>query len=185
MFPFRRAPRAGAPAAIAAQPFLYPLTPCPPIALFSRHFPVSDGLRLEDAKTVAAPMTILRDIDPQTWSPAYPLIVLSELDEGLITENDREYIWQCFGVPVFEYLVGSDGRIVARECEAHDGLHLERPNHPVTRKKGRAAKVTSEPCPCGQPGERLLSLAAPVGVNAIIEESDPVRMWRNWQTRQT
>jgi hypothetical protein len=157
MFPFRRIRRAKAPVVIAAQQFLYPLMPCPPIAVISRHFPASDGIRLEDARTIAAPMTIIRDIDPQTWSPAYPLIVLSDLHEGLIMEADREYIWQSFGVPVFEYLIGGDGRIVARECEAHDGLHLE-PDSAFPLKEDWPGKVTSEACPCGQSGDRLLSL---------------------------
>jgi hypothetical protein len=131
--------------------FPYPLQPCPAIAVLSRHFPGDTDL--EGAGTVAAPINAILEIDPQKWSPDYPVIVLSHVDDGLITDADREYIWRTFGVPAFEYVLNGDGRIVARECEAHHGLHLE----------GLVdGEVTADPCPCGRLGDRLLRLAEPV-----------------------
>ena len=174
MFSFRRGSRSEI--SPAAPSFPYPLPACPPIAIISSHFP-DDAIALAEARTIAAPMSTIRSIDRTNWSPDFPIVVLSNIEDGLIAEADRDYIWQSFGVPMFEYLLGSDGKIIARECEAHDGLHLDAP---------AAGTVTTEPCPCGRPGNRLLSLTTEdQSLNAIIKESDPVRMWRNWQTRQT
>jgi hypothetical protein len=45
-------------------------------------------------------------------------------DLGELREEDREPFWRVFQVPVFEQRVGFDGRVVAYECEAHEGLHI-------------------------------------------------------------
>ncbi|HYI97259.1 MAG TPA: hypothetical protein VEX68_27215 [Bryobacteraceae bacterium] len=157
MFSFRRNRRPEIPLAEPALP--YPLTPRPPIAILSPYFPHST-IALKDAKTVAAPMSTIRSIDRQIWSPDFPVVVFSSVNEGLATDADRDYIWRNFGVPVFEYFLSEEGKIVARECEAHEGLHLD---HPVP------GLVTEEQCPCGRPGNRLLRLTAEdQQVNAII-----------------
>jgi hypothetical protein len=150
--------------------FPYPLSPCPPIAVVDRHMPA-----LHDAKTVAAPLRELRGIDTSLWRPEYPLIVLSHVDEGLISEDDRNWLWSKFRVPSFEYLLDRSGRIVARECEAHEGLHFD--------SEALHGTILPDDCPCGKSGPRLLTL------DAIIEKSVAVptltQEWRNWQTHQT
>ena len=169
---FFRSRSAPAPLQTPDQGFPYPLPNCPPIAVFwPDATPEEAEISQLDVKTVAAPMRMLRAIGAESWSLEYPAVALSDIRDGLISQHDRDYIWSRFGVPLFEYLV--DGRdILARECEAHEGLHFD--NLPEAWK----ATTTDEPCACGRPGPRLLRL------DVIIEKTGPVRMWRNWQTRQ-
>lgn len=152
MFSFRRAPRVES----FVVSFPYPLKPCPPIVVFSPYADPSKVSDLSNALTLAASMTKIRTIDPRFWAPEYPLVAFSEIDGGLLTDADRDYVWRTFGVPVFEYLLDSNGKIIARECEAHEGLHLE-----IDLDLGEAA-VIEKPCPCNRPGPRLLSIASPI-----------------------
>jgi hypothetical protein len=150
--------------------FPYPLSPCPPIAVFGKDTPF-----LDTVKTVAAPLRALHEIDAKLWHPEYPIVVLSSADDGLMSEDDRDWIWMKFRVPSFEYLLDQDGRIVAKECEAHEGLHFD-----TDKLEG---VILNDACPCGKPGPRLLTL------DAIIEKSVAgstlTQEWRNWQTHQT
>jgi len=34
-------------------------------------------------------------------------------------------LWQTFGVPVYELLVGAEGILLARECELQEGWHAQ------------------------------------------------------------
>lgn len=115
-----------------------------------------------------------------------PLIVFTGLsfeDRSLLTDEDRGLFWRAFGVPVMERYLGLGLETLAKECEAHDGLHLnldgaifqtffdgKQPelivtsldylSHPVLRlATGLAADITFQPCRCGQPGPRLMKLA--------------------------
>jgi hypothetical protein len=53
------------------------------------------------------------------------IIVLTSLADSPLAEHHRDLLWRAFRVPVFEQLRGWDGAIIARECEVHDGLHIE------------------------------------------------------------
>jgi hypothetical protein len=107
-------------------------------------------------------MEIMRAIDPACWTPEYPFIVLSTNETGFMSDEDRNYIWETFGMPVFEYLVDTSGRILARECEAHDGLHIE------GEFGCEELQITSEACACGRPGPRVVALSVEDTVDAII-----------------
>src|SRR4051794_11544056 len=123
MFSFaRRFSAASIVPATGLQQLPYPIAPCPPIALFSSDFAaVPPVVRLESVDelpgarvvTVAAPFHVLRTIDVAAWTPEFPLIVLSTKVRGLLAQDDRDFIWDTFGVPVFEYLVDSEGRLLA------------------------------------------------------------------------
>ena len=63
---------------------------------------------------------------------------------GPLTGRHRDLLWQAFQVPIFEHSLGPDGSVVARECEAHQGLHLYLPRH-------HHGPLDPEPCPCGRP----------------------------------
>ena len=169
-----------------AQQLPYPVAPCPPIAVFSADFAATspvvrlqsvDELSSSGVATVAAPFPILRTIDVAAWTPEFPMIVLSTYDRGLLAPEDRDFIWNTFGVPVFEYLLDSQGRLVARECEAHEGLHL------AADIENLPGIIVDEACACGKSSSRLL------GLEDIIEKSIAVsalpQEWRNWQTHQT
>ncbi|MGC9972076.1 MAG: hypothetical protein ABSE56_15965 [Bryobacteraceae bacterium] len=61
--------------------------------------------------------------------------VHSRVDRGLLREADRDSLWRVFELPVFEQLRGWDGELLAWECEAHTGLHLEA-EHAVVEAPG-------------------------------------------------
>src|SRR4051794_38202874 len=134
MFTFFRTRRGAPPPVITGELFPYPVPNCPAIAVFSHYFaPIAPITIATDATTlpelnvrsVAASIETIRTINPQHWKPEFPIVVLSDFRSGLISDDDRDYIWRTFGMPVFEYLLDARGKILARECEAHDGLHVE------------------------------------------------------------
>jgi hypothetical protein len=168
--PFRNRAAASSPF-VAGEPFPYPIPHGPRIAVFATGFAETATVTLAadaselprlDVQALAAPMEIIREIDPTCWTPEYPLIVLSDDETGLMSEYDRNYIWERFGMPVFEYLIETSGRIIARECEAHDGLHIEEDF------SSDNLEITEEACPCGRPGQRIIGPAAIDTAEAII-----------------
>ncbi len=52
------------------------------------------------------------------------VIVLQGLEEGLLYAGERDMLWRCLGVPVFEQWLGLDGELLAWECGVHQGLHF-------------------------------------------------------------
>lgn len=52
------------------------------------------------------------------------VVVLTSLGGDRLDDNARDRLWDAFGVPVFEQLRCWDGVVIARECEAHAGLHI-------------------------------------------------------------
>jgi hypothetical protein len=67
---------------------------------------------------------------------------------GPVSGRDRDLLWSAYQVPVFEQRLGPDGSVVARECEAHDGLHLYLPRH-------FEGEIRTEPCACGRKEPRI------------------------------
>lgn len=107
------------------------------------------------------------------------VIVHSRVDGELLRETDREFLWQALGFPVFEQVRGFDGELLAWECEAHEGLHVnaecalvEAPaeggeellitslagvRYPILRlRTGLAAQRTEGLCACGEKSRRLI-----------------------------
>jgi hypothetical protein len=76
------------------------------------------------------------------------VVAFSGARVGPVTDRDRDLLWSAFQVPVFEQCLGPDGAVMARECEAHDGLHLYAPQH-------YHGALRSEACPCGRPQPRI------------------------------
>lgn len=84
----------------------------------------------------------------------------------------RVTLWQTFGVPVYELLVGPNNTLLAAECEANDGWHVQpdvevffadgelvcavRSHHPV--EAGWVGRLERQPCACGRTSARLLDL---------------------------
>jgi hypothetical protein len=67
---------------------------------------------------------------------------------GDVTMQDRDLLWKAFQVPVFEQRLAADGTVIARECEAHDGLHL----YVAGSYSGSTRR---EPCECGRSEPRI------------------------------
>lgn len=64
-----------------------------------------------------------------------------------LLDSERDLLWKAFGVPIFEQILDADNRLLAMECEAHEGLHLM-----VDRA---CEEMDRAPCPCGNPRPRL------------------------------
>lgn len=100
----------------------------------------------------------------------HAIFVTSECDASTLTDSARVVLWQTFGVPVYELLTDSKGQLLACECEAHDGWHVEPHvnceidgDEVLLRLSGRrsaptrlATKIDTDVCPCGRAGARIL-----------------------------
>ena len=142
------------------------------------------GLKRFGASALAAPVGVLRSFAAAIEAgaqeaPALQHFVVSFTgsEQGELAEKDRERFWRVFRVPVFEQRLGFDGRVIAYECEAHEGLHivperaaieetahsellltsltdLRRPTLRVgTRLTG---KIRHDCCDCGNAASRLM-----------------------------
>jgi hypothetical protein len=188
----------------ARRTFDYQLESMPRVAIlmngfentdFVQCFPEGWGEEMEKFKpeAIAGPVTALRRLATMVFSSGArlrhlkrPLIVFSGLgfdNRAMLTEEDRNLFWRAFGMPVFERYLGFGLETLAKECEGHDGLHLnldaaifqtffdgkhpelivtslDHLSHPVLRlATGLAADISFEPCRCGHPGPRMMSLA--------------------------
>ncbi len=74
----------------------------------------------------------------------------ARLDE--LTELERDRFWRVFQAPVFEHLISPEGRTLAMECDAHDGMHLLDAQAPLT---GLRARLDKAACGCGNRHPRL------------------------------
>ncbi len=98
------------------------------------------------------------------------VIVLSSLDDPTYSHH-RDLLWRAFGLPVFEQMRDWNGRVFARECEVHDGLHFDngialaesgnRELIVMGKPTGIPAEIIVEACECGKETPRLRCLAVP------------------------
>lgn len=98
----------------------YPLQPEPRIVVFTEYGAWQPG----DAETTIVAARLLHRVWADVWTPSFAVVVLTGPRYGVLTENDRELIWRRWGVPIYEYLTDRAGRVIARECDAHEGLHI-------------------------------------------------------------
>ncbi|HLJ15456.1 MAG TPA: hypothetical protein VKV15_13230 [Bryobacteraceae bacterium] len=178
---------------VPVQIFEYPLSPAPRTAVLHRGFrsslPVrvfpdgwSDAVSAFAPEAIAAPAVELSRLaravrSGQVTLPAlrHAAIAFVDLGEELPQETERDLWWEVFEIPVFEYLLGPGGEVLAIECEARDGLHwlAERAVFEVDRgellvtplsasvarlRSGWAGEIETALCPCGRPGARLTGL---------------------------
>ncbi len=88
------------------------------------------------------------------------IVVLTSLDESPLAPRHRDLLWRAFGVPVFEQLRGSDGAVIARECEVHDGLHM------IESLPSLKGEIVKDQCACGAETPRLRSRQQAQGKSA-------------------
>ena len=106
----------------------------------------------------------------------HAIFVITECGDKPLSDIMRVLFWQTFAVPIFELYVGPHGSLLASECQAHEGWHVEAgaailfsqgelifesPQRKLLRT-GLAAEVNMEPCPCGRHSTRLLVEARPL-----------------------
>jgi len=79
------------------------------------------------------------------------LVVFARNAETRPAEEDRELFWEVFGVPIFEQYLNRRNRLIASECDAHEGLHVR--SATAWRPGWHLEKAL---CPCGDPRPRLM-----------------------------
>lgn len=116
----------------------------------------------------------------------------------LLTDEDRDLLWKAFHVPIYEQFLGLGKEVLAMECDAHHGLHLLL-DRTMAKKSidgeliltslgnlaqavpkiatGLRANIEFEPCGCGQPGPRIMTLEpmpalAPAGSRSLAMAGD-------------
>ena len=75
------------------------------------------------------------------------VFVTCRRDEPLPSESQRDALWSMFQVPVLALLLDDNGRLLAFECEAQNGLHVNA-RHPLQSEDAAI-------CACGRPGRKL------------------------------
>ena len=83
-------------------------------------------------------------------SLTHSIIVLWRPEQRRLTDADRDCLWSAFRVPVFEQVIGKAGKLLAAECEAHDGLHVTSSSWPHPGES-----LDDAPCPCGRKTPRI------------------------------
>jgi hypothetical protein len=153
----------------------------------------SKGLKQFGASALAAPVGVLRSFADaietgRQDAPSLRHFVVSFTggEQGELAEADRERFWRAFRVPVFEQRLGFDGRVIACECEAHNGLHILPERAAIEQTAGSellltsltdlrfptlrvgtrlAGAIHSDCCDCGDPAARLIG-ARPLAATA-------------------
>ncbi len=147
--------------------FLYPVLPVPRTAVLAPGFRGSGNVRVfpqgwcEEAAAfrpaaiagTRAQLTAL--LGTQSISLTHALIAVLLAGEKLLTEGERERFWRAFGVPIFEQIVDQDGQLMASECEAHNGLHVDSAEVELKSFGLEGYQLDETPCGCGRKSARL------------------------------
>jgi hypothetical protein len=147
-------------------PFVYPVHPAPRTAVLVPWF--------NESVLTNRPVRVFRDgwnVDAAAFAPAavagtleqlnalardgipsltHSIIILWRPEQQRMSDADRDAMWWAFRVPVFEQIVGKSGKLLAAECEAHDGLHIASPALSL-----HGESVDDSPCPCGRKTPRI------------------------------
>jgi hypothetical protein len=139
----------------------YPVPPAPATAVLLpwfrsarrvRVFPEGWGARaraFEPAAIAAEWRQLEALLNERIPSLTRAVIVLARQPSELLSESQRERLWRTFQVPLFEQIVTGNGSVLAMECEAHDGLHVE------SRALFPEQWFDSSLCGCGRKTPRL------------------------------
>ena len=148
--------------------FPYPVSPEPRTAVLVPGFRPTGNVRVfppgwgeqaaqfQPATIAGTREQLLALLGTRVPSLTHALIVVLNPGSQRTSEGDRERFWRTFGVPLFEQVVGRSGKLLASECEAHDGLHIE---HPGLSLNGY--ELETAPCGCGRKTPRLRAVAEP------------------------
>ncbi len=117
------------------------------------------------------------------------VVLRTPLGGRLASEAARDALWRAFELPIFEELVGTEGEVLASECEAHAGFHLHTASaifegcygelvvtslvalrYPAVRlRTGWVGAISHCMCPCGEAVTRF----APVSIAAVAPDRKP------------
>jgi hypothetical protein len=144
---------------------VYPIPPAPATAILVDEFRSSgntrvfqhgwteEAARFAPAAIAATPSQLNVLLETPIPSLKNAVIAVVRPGEPRLSEEDRERLWRAFRVPVFEQRIDELGRLLASECEAHDGLHVESPN--ASPREGEV--LESALCGCGKSTPRLVA----------------------------
>ena len=147
--------------------FRYPMDPAPRTAVLAacfrptrfqakstiRLFPQgwSEEVAAFAPAAVAATREELLGLAAGDRPPAFThAVIVLESPGQMLSAGDRQRLWRAFRVPVFEQIIGPRGELLAAECEAHDGLHVEVPG-----RAWEGYRLELAPCGCGRTTPRL------------------------------
>lgn len=147
--------------------FQYPVPPAPRTAVLVAGFRSKGKLRIfpdgwSEAAARFEPQAIAGRIEQiealeGIAHPTHALIVIRRECDRAITALHRDRLWRAFGVPVFEQVVDERGTLLAAECEAHEGLHIE-----SRRLAAGDHEIERAPCGCGKSSPRWIERVAKV-----------------------
>jgi hypothetical protein len=145
----------------------YPIPPAPRTAVLVDGFRSSGNTRVfvngwnqetatfAPAAIAASPSQLYALCGIRIPSLRNALIALINPGEKRLTDEDRDRLWRAFRVPVFEQRIDESAHLLAAECEAHDGLHIE--SKDVTPQAGEILETA--PCGCGRTTPRLTAVS--------------------------
>lgn len=139
-------------------PFIHPIDPAPRTAILAPGFRETrlvhtfpqgwnERSRRFNPASVAGPLDKLQAMARDPWPIEQAVVVFSYAGAAGLSEDDRELLWNAFGVPVFEQYLSPKNRLLASECDAHCGLHV------VSGCEG--FRLEDEVCACGNPAPRI------------------------------
>jgi hypothetical protein len=185
------------PMRVGVQQFCFPLPGQVRIALLEAGFRLERNMRESNTEDVVAwlqsyapealvmPLDLALSLADHMRRGLYELpslktavVVLTSLEDSPLAAHHRDLLWQAFRVPVFEQLRGWGGAVIARECEVHDGLHVDESvailhlledeilvtelsttGEPIIRARtGLTGEIVTAVCECGGETPRLRSL---------------------------
>ncbi len=155
-----------------------------PAALFeeARYFAITQEAKIEEfspqillgssedllslAKRVEQCRLNLRQVDRAVFA-------LTDYHDAPLRDQARAVLWQAFGVPIYELFLGGDGVLLAAECEAYEGWHVEngvtffseggqlwyRTRRGHSGGTGLTGDIQTQPCPCGRATQRLVNVS--------------------------
>ena len=159
--------------------FVYPIPPAPRTAVlipgyrsqgkvrvFAKEVPsnevFSGGWLAEMSsfapQAIAGTLEQLEAVAATAITLSHAIVVMGRWEDARVTEADRERLWMRFRVPVFEQIIAANGALLAAECEAHNGLHIQVDVLRLDRQ-GRALphnEIDRSSCLCGRTGPRLI-----------------------------
>jgi hypothetical protein len=146
-YPMDPAPRTAVLAACFRQPRL---RPSHPVRVFPNGW--SQEVSAFAPAAVAASREQLFGLAEAERPPVltHAVIALANPGDPILSMAERERLWRAFRVPVFEQIIAPNGELLAAECEAHDGLHIEIPGLPWA-----GFRIEISVCGCGRKTPRL------------------------------
>ena len=143
---------------------MHPLDPAPRTAILVPGFRTEKNTRVFEngwnveaerfaPAVVAGTMVQLRELAASGVGISHAVVVFGSDPLERLADRDRDFIWEAFGVPVFEQYLDERRNLLAHECDAHDGLHAE--------KAPAGAELDRTPCACGSEVPKLVPARAP------------------------